>query len=598
MRMRLLFSLRRAAASPGFWLLAAANLLFCQCLFWPDMPDSHENCSYLYRLWAIWRAWGEGQWDARWIGEFAHGYGYPIFNFYAPGFNFFTALFRAAGLTYVDSVKAAAVVGNCLGGLGAYCLGRRFWGSRRAGFWTSLIFIFFPYRACDMTIRGDYSELAAVNLIPWALWAFLGLARRPAAGRFLAASALFAAIVWTHNTSALSFAAFLPLFLLAERLAARRPLLSRGVAASAGAAALAIGLSAAMWLPALAEKRHTHIEKMFSISGDFMATERLLKLRFLFDHDWRYNISAEIDPKYGINMPFGLGWPAWGAAAGALALAAAGRRRRFGRRWRARIAALWALFAGLLFLTLEPSRPFWAHAPLAYTLQFPWRLLGFAAPMAALLAGGAAVWFAPPRRWLALVLMTGAAAGAAALAAPSLKAPGYLKAEDERLEATVLNCYRTTSALNEFLPIHAPWAPVGYEGEEHIPRGGTLQAVRGPGAETAVIEPLAPQYMHWRRYRIRLDAEASFGWGQFLFPGWRASANGNPVALDRSKSGLILFDLGPGDHLLELRFADTPVRRAAKIANLACLIGAVAAGAWAAGRRWKRSRAMPREGAR
>ncbi len=570
--------LRRVFLREDFWLLAAANFWFCQSLFHSGLPRTHEGNSYLYRVWAIARCLAEGQWDARWIGEFAHGYGYPLFNFYAPGLYYAAALFRGLGFSYLLSVKCATVAACCLGGWGAWLLGRRFWGSRRAAYWTSMLFVFFPYRACNLNIRGDFSELAAICLIPWALWAFDGAMRRPSVRRIVAAAAWFAAIVYAHNTTALSFAAFLPLYLLAQWIAAAGPRYWRAASAAALAAIGGLALSAAFWLPALAEKGFTHAEIMFKPGSHFDAAENLLSLAMLFDHDWRdYDASAKVTAT--ALMAHGLGWPAWIGIFGALAAAFLPFATRSSCRWRRRVFAVGVLLALVLLSMLQISRPFWVHVPLARTLQFPWRLLGLAGAMSALMGGGLAHRLAPlvcraaPRlRRDARIALTIAIA---LWALPTLRPFHYIYPQDREIEDAILYHFRTTSVLNEFLPLSSPL--VLQFDDSNSPRGGDLIAVAGPGAGSARIESAGEARSHLRRWRVNLRDAASMGFGQFLFPGWQARANGEPVELRPSKDGLTLFDLPAGEFDLELRFADTPVRAAGEWISLLALIAALLA---------------------
>ena len=53
---------------------------------------------HVHRIHAMSEALQTGNLWPRWISYLHLGYGYPIFNFYAPGYVYFTALFELIGL--------------------------------------------------------------------------------------------------------------------------------------------------------------------------------------------------------------------------------------------------------------------------------------------------------------------------------------------------------------------------------------------------------------------------------------------------------------------------------------------------------------------
>jgi hypothetical protein len=55
----------------------------------------------------------------------------------------------------------------------------------------------------------------------------------------------------------------------------------------------------------------------------------------------------------------------------------------------------------------------------------------------------------------------------------------------------------------------------------------------------------------------------------FYFPGWKAYLNGTEIAVQiESGTGAMLLDIPEGDHMLELKFVDTPVRYYGKLISL------------------------------
>ena len=64
----------------------------------------------------------------------------------------------------------------------------------------------------------------------------------------------------------------------------------------------------------------------------------------------------------------------------------------------------------------------------------------------------------------------------------------------------------------------------------------------------------------------------------FYFPGWTLTVDGGQRAIDYSNpQGTIEFVLGPGQHAVQFRFGDTPIRWWSTIISLLTLLGALLA---------------------
>ena len=78
----------------------------------------------------------------------------------------------------------------------------------------------------------------------------------------------------------------------------------------------------------------------------------------------------------------------------------------------------------------------------------------------------------------------------------------------------------------------------------------------------------AVQVLRWRpaQFAARVTAQASFPLAlhRFYFPGWQARIDGQTAHVYPSgELGLVTVDVPAGDHAIELRFGDTPLRRLA-----------------------------------
>src|SRR5687767_5857900 len=121
--------LRRAPLfRAALWPILAALLSF---LAWQPFvrPDfdvwrADDGEYHLLRVYVFEHAVKNGQWLPRWLPDLFVGYGYPIFNYYAPGTYYAALVLRAIGLDVYTTVQALGALAACFGAAGAFCLTR------------------------------------------------------------------------------------------------------------------------------------------------------------------------------------------------------------------------------------------------------------------------------------------------------------------------------------------------------------------------------------------------------------------------------------------------------------------------------------------
>lgn len=67
-----------------------------------------------------------GQIPVRFVSDLGYGYGYPIFNFYAPLAYYIGALFLLLGATAITAAKIIIIIPILLSGVFMYILGKEF----------------------------------------------------------------------------------------------------------------------------------------------------------------------------------------------------------------------------------------------------------------------------------------------------------------------------------------------------------------------------------------------------------------------------------------------------------------------------------------
>ncbi|MCZ7667050.1 MAG: 6-pyruvoyl-tetrahydropterin synthase-related protein [Chloroflexi bacterium] len=170
-------------------------------VYQPSRAAPGNGCGTAYiPIGGIKFAGGGGGMVSRWAPNFYHGYGYPIFNYYAP-FSYYVGL-PVEMLPWFDAVTAVKFVfmlGLCLGAVGVYGFVRDHWG-RPAGYVATAVFLYAPYVVyIDPHARGVLAESWAVGLFPFALWLVDKLLRRPTAWRWGTAVVAASGLLLSHN---------------------------------------------------------------------------------------------------------------------------------------------------------------------------------------------------------------------------------------------------------------------------------------------------------------------------------------------------------------------------------------------------------------
>ena len=140
---------------------------------WPfltqSLPSTDDGALHMLRLAEIDRCLRHGVLPLRWAPDFAHGYGYPFFNFYASLSSYIGEVWHLAGLDFPPAVAAATVTALFVSGWGAYLLGRDLTG-RKGGLVAAASYMYAPYQFYDSAYRGNLAESWALALLPWVLW--------------------------------------------------------------------------------------------------------------------------------------------------------------------------------------------------------------------------------------------------------------------------------------------------------------------------------------------------------------------------------------------------------------------------------------------
>lgn len=513
----------------------------------------------------------EGELYPRWAANFYYGYGYPIFNYYAPlSYYMGLGVELMPRLDAVDGVKAVFVLGLVTAGIGMYGFVRDRWG-RRAGIVAAAAYVFAPYiQFVDPHARGDLAESVSFGIFALALWALSRLYERPDGFRWLAATGLIAAVILVHNLMALIFFGLLVawavwLFINEED--------KRAASWIFGSLGLGVGLAAIFWLPVALEREAVNLSSLIGDGSHFDFRNHFLSWGELLALSQRLDWGAT-EPDYRLN----LGLMQWVLGLSGIAALLFGKARA---RWQAGFFAVMAVV--IVFMMLPVSTAVWENVPFLPYLQFPWRFLGAAAAMLAILAGVATetiVRVAPRRleNYVAGLMV----AAVLLLGLPLLEVPPWPEDFGPTDEKRVVDIELTgrwlgTTSTADFVPatvdvLPKPEGTLLFALKNHMQLDRVNRATLREGTivETEHLTPLHTRYHSTseNEYLLRLFL--------FDFPGWEAKIDGESVEIELAKpEGFIVVPVPAGRHTVDVHFGNTPARLAAAVISGLSLVALV-----------------------
>lgn len=569
---------------PGYLVV----LGICLLALWPfvgraSLPQETDAELHIFRLAELAYLVQGGELYPRWAPNFYHGYGYPIFNYYAP-LSYYLGLPVALlpGLDAVDGVKFVFVLGLLAAAFGSYGLVRDQWG-RPAGYIAAAAYLYAPYiQYIDPIARGVLAESFSLGLFPLALWAMARLRQQQTTDRWVIASLLLAAVILSHNLMGLLLFGLVTAWVIWTGVMTLwagdpPPTLTRH---GWLLAALLVGwlLAAFFWLPVLLERNAVNLNTLIGAGDNYDFRTHFLSWRELLRAtrwlDW-----GATEPRFAFNLGVGQ----W--LFGGLGLFMLIRRRL---RHAAQVAFFALGLAGLLFLMLPISTFIWEAVPVLPYFQFPWRLLGAAALMLAVLAGVGVAALAEQLPWPDWGQQGVVAAAVLLLITLGLPltqpAPwpdfGPLSPLRMSLIEHSGRWLGTTSTADyvpatvDMIPERNGYVVAGFSTGEPLDRVNRLTLPEGAVVTGQERGPLYFQYQVYtpEPFPLRLFL--------FAFPGWTVRVDGAVVATELGRpEGFIVVPLTAGEHEVTVRFGDTPARRLAwGISGLALLLLAV--GGW------------------
>lgn len=513
----------------------------------------------------------DGSFPVRWVKDLGYGYGYPIFNFYAPFAYYIGAFITLAGVDVLVSTKIMMGVGFIFAGLSMYYLAREFFGIK-AAIVSALLYVYAPYHAVNLYVRGAVSEYWAYGFLPLlflTLYKILSLLINVnnnsknslnSKKNYLFWSILnalsFAGIILSHNLSVLMLVPYLGscLVICIGILISKKKILEIGFVLYP--LILGILLSSFYCLPAIAEMNFTNVSSQ--LGGNFDYSLHFVTPLQLWESQWGFGGSTGgvVD---GMSYRIGKIHLAFSFAAIILLPFV---WRNFNKQGKIMFLSV-IFFVFSMLLTTPLSQILWDVIPAMRYIQFPWRFLSFVAIFSSLL-GGAGVWgvmivfYKKIPRYLSIISI-------------GIIASGIILFYDELFTPRTIFGHTSYDYINEY---NVKWT-VSKISDEYMPKGFMKPSNASDMVKSKIVVLKGdPDGLTIERdstnelvFRTSSNTPLDILIRTAPFPSWSLFINDEKVNYLATNKGLEV-KVGPGDNKGLLKFKSTYVQRAANLLSL------------------------------
>lgn len=152
----------------GLLIIFLFSALIVTRIFHPGFFEVHDDVQPT-RIFEMAKSLRDHLFPVRWVQDLGFGYGYPIFNFYAPFPYYIGAIFNLTGFDAISSAKIMFAIPVVAAGIGMFLFVNSFLGTLPA-IAAGVIYLFFPYFAVNIFIRGAVGEYYAYAILPYIFW--------------------------------------------------------------------------------------------------------------------------------------------------------------------------------------------------------------------------------------------------------------------------------------------------------------------------------------------------------------------------------------------------------------------------------------------
>lgn len=351
---------------------------------------------HIFRLVEFDKCVQSGELPCRWAPDAGLGYGEPLFNFYGQFVYAIGEVYHLLGGSIIDSVKFLFILSLAGSGLSMFFLSKRIWKNNYSALISSVLYVYAPYRAVDVWVRGALPEAFSFILFPLIVLFIDKYLKERKLRDVLLFSLSLSVLIISHNLSVVLLAPFLIAWIVFRKYSNknRKDLLIIG---SAGI--FSVLISAFYIIPLITEAKFINLQS--TITGYFDFHNHFVTSWELFiSNFWGYGASVW-GPNDGLSLA--IGYLQWILPAATFVILLLKKQITKNREF----LLLFILGWFYIFLTHNKSTYIWEHIPFMAYIQFPWRFLGMVVFCFSLASGYLAEIFGKWKIFLTILICIG-----------------------------------------------------------------------------------------------------------------------------------------------------------------------------------------------
>ncbi len=560
---------------PNLWLILIISFFAWAPLLTPTyFFDAHDARHSIFFLVEFNQTFQDGFWWPRWSPDFSFGYGYPLFNLYAPLAFYCAQIIHLLGFDIITSIKTMYVLATIGAGLSMYGFVNRLFGGQ-AGLLAAVVYMYTPFHLVEIYVRSAYAEFVALALIPLLFWAFTELIAQPNWRRAALSGFVYGLLALTHHSTFFTFSPFLIIYILYLVIAKAqlnvRAIFVRGSYAFL-AGLLGMALASIYLIPMIAETRFVKVEQW--TSGSYNYLQHFVYLAQFFSPIWGYGYSG---PGALDGFSFQLGIVVVALMLLATLMSVVRRIPHYGTV----VFFIVATFT-IIFMMSPLATTIWQIQPivaLASLVQFPWRLLGMTTFTMAVVVGSLFA-LAPsqpkttpkanmstPMYLLFLVVILASfnyTLPEYTDIPPDAQQPAFVVQWDRASIVDRVGMVSVTEEQPQTSPMEEEYLTYGYPltVAAIISGEGDLEVLHHGGGSDNV--------------RVIAEQPVTLQFHTYDYPGWRVTIDGQSVPhRPEPPYGLITVDLPAGEHNVWLKMGTTPPRTIGTIVSIVALLSII-----------------------
>lgn len=372
----------------GILVVIVLSLWAIRPLLMPGFFGMHDD-TQVVRIFDMALSLKDGMFPVRWVSNLGYGYGYPIFNFYAPFAYYIGGLITLIGFDVLTATKITFAIGILAAGVSMYLFLRNVVGQFPA-IAAGVLYVYLPYHAVNIYVRGALAELYAYIFLPLVFWGLYKLVinsqkkeKLSKSFKWIALTAVsFACVAISHNLSALmTLLVVISFFIGAFLFVKKKMQFTSWVIFSF---VLLIMVASFYVLPAIFEMGYTNVSSQVGGGADY--PDHFVCFGQLINSQWGFGGSV---PGCTDGLSFKIGRTNILLIVVSLAvLSFALFKKKIDDKNIAFLSVIsFALLLISVFLTLPYARFIWDSIPGMEYLQYPWRFLNYVSLFGCILVG-------------------------------------------------------------------------------------------------------------------------------------------------------------------------------------------------------------------